>query len=420
MNVLVCGASGFIGRAIAERLERDGHRVLRGVRRPARASEVAIDYTADLSAGQWLDRLDGVDAVVNAVGILVERGGETFARVHAQAPRALFAACAMRGVRRVVQISALGAPSRETPYFASKCEADDFLLAQPLQAHVLRPSLVYGDNGASARMFRLLASLPVHVLPAGGRQPLQPVHIDDLAELVARLLGPAAPPACPPCLDVAGNTPVSYRDMLGAYRRSMGLAPALAISIPAWAMRAASVAGGWAPGSPLTPDTWRMLQRGNVADVQPLAAALGRPPLGIEAFVAPPAAPALLAEALGAWRAPLLRIALAVVWVASALVSALLYPQAGSLARLARLGLHGTAAQGALYGACALDFGLGLATLLKPGRKLWGMQIALILAYSVLVAVALPEFLAEPFGPIIKNLPMLAILIVLFNEERPS
>ena len=418
MKVLVCGANGFVGQAIAARLEQDGHQVLRGVRRPARASEVAIDYTADLSAEQWLAKLDGVDAVVNAVGILIERGAQTFAQVHEQAPQALFAACRQRGVGRVIQISALGAESRETPYFASKCAADEFLLAQPLRAHVLRPSLVYGANGTSARMFRLLASLPLHALPAGGRQKLQPVHIDDLAELVARLLDPAAPAASPPCLDVAGDTPVSYREMLGIYRRSMGLAPALAASIPAWMVRAAALAGGQIPGSPLTPDTWRMLQRGNTADVQPLAAALGRAPRGIETFIAPDAAPALRAEALGAWQAPVLRIALALVWLASAIVSAALFPQADSLARLGRLGLHGLAAHVALYGACALDFGLGLATLLKPGRRLWLIQIALILAYSALVAVALPEFLIEPFGPIIKNLPMLAILIVLFNEER--
>lgn len=233
MKVLVCGANGFIGKAIATRLACDGHQVVRGVRRPTHLGEMAIDYTTDLTAERWLARLDGIDAVINAVGIIIERGVQTFEHVHAQAPAALFTACRMRGVPRIIQISALGAESRETPYFASKCAADDFLLAQSMGAHVVRPALVYGTDGASARLFRTMASLPVHLLPAGGHQVLRPVHIDDLAELVLRLLDPMANTAYPPCIEVVGNTQVTYRDMLNTYRSSMELAPAYHLGIPA-------------------------------------------------------------------------------------------------------------------------------------------------------------------------------------------
>ncbi|MCL2714373.1 MAG: SDR family oxidoreductase [Alphaproteobacteria bacterium] len=415
MKVLVCGARGFIGQAIAARLEQDGHQVLRGVRQGGHAGEIDIDYMADPGTALWLE---GVDALINAVGILTERGTKSFAQVHNAAPQALFAACRMHGVKHVIQISALGAQSCETPYFASKYAADEFLLgSMPLRATVLRPALVYGTNGTSARMFRMLASLPVHFLPAGGHQMLQPVHIDDLAELVARLLDPALPMG-PPCLDVAGRTEVSYREMLGTYRRSMGLAPAFAVRIPVLIMRAAARIAGLVPGSPLTPDTWRMLQRGNTAEVAAFAAALGREPRDIETFVTQDEAAALRAEAHAAWQPQLLRITLALLWLVSALVSAGLYPQADSLARLGRLGLDGSAARVTLYGACALDFALGLATLFKPGRRLWLFQFTLILVYTALVAVALPEFLIDPFAPIVKNLPILAILIVLFNGER--
>lgn len=420
MKVLVCGANGFIGNAISTRLEQYGHQVIRGVRRVVCSGEVAIDYTTDLTADQWLSRLDGVEAVVNAIGILVERGAQTFGHVHTQAPIALFTACRMRGVKQVVQISALGAESRETPYFASKVAADEFLLAQPIRAHVLRPSLVYGTAGTSARMFRMVASLPVHILPAGGHQKLRPVHIDNLAELVARLLDPAAGIATPSCLDVVGNTQVTYREMLDVYRQSMGLTSAFKVGVPAWMMRFAAVAGGWIPGSTLTPDTWHMLQRGNTADVQQFADALGYSPWGVETFIGQDIAPTLRAEAFGAWRGLTLRIALAIVWIGTALISAGLYPHADSLALLSRLNLHGIAANVVLYGACVFDFGLGVATLMKPGRMLWLIQMAVILAYSALIAIALPEFLIDPFGPILKNIPILAILILLFSEEvRP-
>jgi uncharacterized protein YbjT (DUF2867 family) len=420
MKVLVCGASGLIGSAIATRLERDGHQVVRGVRHPKHPGEIAIDYTTDLTADQWLFRLDGIEVVINAIGILVERGAQTFEYVHALAPIALFTACRMRGVQQVIQISALGAESRETPYFASKCAADDFLLAQPIQAHVIRPSLVYAADGASARFFRTIASLPVYMLPASGRQALRPVHIDDLAELVVRLLSPTGKTANCSCIPVVGNTQVTYREMLGAYRKSMGLAPAFTISISAWAMHAAAAVCRWLPGSTLTPDTWRMLQRGSTADAQPTIDALGRTPRSIETFIESGIAPALRAEALTVWHGMILRIALAAVWIGSAVISAVVYPYSESLTLLGRLNLYGLAANVALYGACVLDFVLGIATLLRPGRMLWLVQMGLILVYSALIAVALPEFLIEPFGPILKNVPMLAALILLFSEEtRP-
>lgn len=417
MKVLVCGAGGFIGDAIASRLARDGHTVVRGVRQPARASDIAIDYTADRTPQHWLDKLNDVDAVVNAVGIITERGEQTFERVHAEAPIALFAACGMKGIRRVVQVSALGAHSRETPYFASKCKADDFLLAQPIGGYVIRPALVYGTQGTSARLFRTLASVPVHVLPAGGHQALRPVHIDDLCDLVARVLSRDPESVGCACIEAVGGTETTYRDMLRFYRESMGLAKAFTIGVPATLMRWTAAASARVPGAMLTPDTWHMLQRGNTAPVQPFADALGRAPRGIEAFIGSREAPALRAEALAAWRNTLLRLALAIVWIGTALVSAFAFPRAASLARLGHFGLHGMAADAALYAACALDFGFGVATLLKPGRWLWLSQIALMLGYTLLIAIALPEFLIEPFGPILKNVPILAVLILLLNEE---
>jgi uncharacterized protein YbjT (DUF2867 family) len=420
MKILVCGARGFIGAAICARLERDGHQVIRGVRDPAGPGEWAIDYTTDLDTERWLRRLGEmkVDVVINAVGIIIERGAQTFERIHTLAPNALFAACEAAGVRRVLQISALGAESGETPYFESKRAADRFLLAQGVPAHVIRPALVYGPAGTSARMFRTLASIPVHALPAGGHQKLRPVHIDDLAEVVARLLDPTMAIDDQQCIEVVGNTEVSYRDMLRTYRASMDLPPAWACAVPGWIMRAAASIGALVPGSPLTRDTWRMLQRGSTADVAQTAAVLGRQPQGIETFIAPHVAAALCNEALATWRARLLKGALAIVWGGAAFVSAFVYPRDASLALLSRVGLHGIAADVALFGACALDLGFCVATLAKPGRRLWIAQIALVLAYTAIVSAAMPEFLAEPFGPILKNVPILAILILLLGEEK--
>ncbi|KWC55684.1 SDR family oxidoreductase [Burkholderia ubonensis] len=420
MNILVCGANGFIGRALCARLEAGGHRVVRGVhagRRAAGPGEIAIDYARDVRPEHWRARLDGIDAVVNAVGMLTGRRGVTLDAVHRAAPCALFDACCGAGVRRIVQISALGVERGDTAYFASKLAADAYLQTLPIDFRIVRPALVYGATGASARYFRMLASLPVHVLPAGGRQLLRPVHVDDLAELVARLI--ERPAAGERIVGVVGADEVEYREMLAIYRRAMGFPPAMRVSVPGALCGAAAALSGRMPGAMLTRDTWAMLRAGNTGELAASSAALGRPPRGLRAFIGAQAV-ALRHEALAAWRRPLLTGSLAIVWIWTAIASAFIHPLRDSLALLAHVHLTGISALAALYAACALDFVFGVATVVAPSRRLWAAQIVLIVAYSAVIAVAMPGLLAEPFGPVLKNVPILAVLLILFAEEERS
>lgn len=418
MNVLICGANGFIGRALSDALAQAGHRVFKGVRRALREDEISVDYTTDLDPSDWLSKLRAIDVVINAVGILIERGDQTFERIHRRAPIALFEAASRAGVRRIVQISALGAQTGETDYFASKRAADTYLQSSPVTHHVLRPALVYGVSGSSSRFFRAVATLPVHPLPAGGHQLMRPIHVGELAEIVVRLLDSDVTDQ--PVLELVGGTQLEYRQMLATYRASMALPPAWRISIPAILIDAGAALFDRMPYSMLTRDTWRMLQAGNTGPVASTTKALGRQPAGLESFITPADAIPLRQAALAMWRPVLLRGALAIMWIWTALCSAFIYPQAASLALLARVHLHGGAALSALYLAAALDFVLGVATLVRPGRRLWAMQIALIGTYSIVIAATLPEFLWHPFGPVLKNVPILALLLVLLSEETRS
>ncbi|MGE8637473.1 MAG: SDR family oxidoreductase [Achromobacter sp.] len=415
MNILVCGAHGFVGRAFCDALARDGHRVLKGVREATRPDEIAIDYMADTDPAAWTDRLRGIHVVINAVGILIEGAGATFDHIHRRTPIALFDAAHRAGVRHIVQLSALGAEHGDTPYFQSKRAADDHLQSLPVAHHILRPALVYGEQGASARFFRALASAPVHLLPAGGRQLLRPMQVAELAEIVARLLrgeyhGPAV-------MNLVGGTEVEFRQMLAVYRASMGFPPARQVPVPAWLVSGCAMLLNPLPGSLLTRDTWRMLRAGNTADAATTTQALGRAPVGVDSFIARTDALPLRHQALAAWRPGLLRGTLALIWLWTAVCSAFLYPVAGSLALLEPVGLHGAAARAALYLAAGLDFVLGIATLWWPGRRLWAAQLALVLGYTAVIAVALPEFLLHPFGPVLKNAAVVALLFILLTEE---
>ncbi|HET9818199.1 MAG TPA: NAD-dependent epimerase/dehydratase family protein [Rhodanobacteraceae bacterium] len=189
---LVIGARGFLGGYIAARLRERGCRVLIGVRDPDSdaSEERCCDLATMTDPEHWRDTLRGVDAVVNAAGILRETGARTFEAVHVRGPMALARACVDQGVRRFVQISALGDP-QDGGFIASKHRFDTALLALPLNAVVLRPSIVYATQGSygGSSLLRALAALPFGVwLPGDGTWLLQPLAARDLAELVARAI----------------------------------------------------------------------------------------------------------------------------------------------------------------------------------------------------------------------------------------
>jgi uncharacterized protein YbjT (DUF2867 family) len=409
MRILITGASGFIGRRLVDSLRAAGHTVVEATRRDA-------DFTRDLDAAAWLPRLAGIDAVINAVGILREHGDQTFERVHVRAPQALFAACVAAGVRRVIQISALGAERGASGYFRSKRAADEYLALLPLDWTIVQPSLVFGVGGASARLFTMMASLPLVPLPGSGRQQVQPIHVDDvvraLTELVTRhdfagrrvaLVGPEA---------------LTLREFLARLRLVLGLSTARFLSIPLSLMRAAATVAQISPRSLLDRDSLAMLEAGNTADVADTRELLGGRPRSVEQFLAADVRGCMAQRAQLEWLLPLLRWSIAAVWIWTGIVSLGLFPRDASLALLARTGITGALADVALYGAAALDLILGAATLLMRRRRLlWITQFALILTYTVIITIELPEFWLHPYGPILKNLPLLACIALLYRLE---
>lgn len=273
MNILLTGASGFIGGHILLALQAAGHKVKTVSRRHG------VDFNRMLTVEDWLPHLSDVDTVINSVGIIAETRGQTFDTLHHRTPAALFRACAMAGVKRVVQISALGADEQAfTPYQLSKKAADDVLRSLPLGWFVLRPSLVYGDGGKSSAMFRFMANLPVIPLVGDGKQCIQPVHVSDVVATVLQC--PHANPT-QRTLDVVGAYPLTFVAWLQTLRRQGGKQPALTLPIPLTLIMAMAQVGRFVVPM-LHPDNLRMLQRGNVADVQPLVAFLGRIPLSVE------------------------------------------------------------------------------------------------------------------------------------------
>lgn len=427
MRILLTGATGLIGKALGEALLRQGHELVCAVREPQRlalAAERCRPLRADLAqvpaSAWWQAQLAGIDAVINAVGILREQPGQSFQALHSDAPAELFRACAAAGVGCVIQVSALGADhAARSRYHLSKKAADDTLRSLHLAGAIVQPSLVFAPQGASAAMFMTLASAPLLLFPQCGRMAVQPVHLDDLVEGVLALLH--APPREAETIVFTGPQPLALRDYLAQLRRQLGWRmPQIVLPLPELVFKAAARVAARLPGSVLDAETAGMLLRGNAAPADRFAALLGRAPRAPASFVPPPAAAGLRREAALDLGLPVLRLALAALWLWTGVVSLGLYPVQESYALLTRLGLQGPVASLALYGAAALDIALGVLTLFSPRGwrgAVWAGQLLLVAGYTVLISLFLPEYWLHPYGPISKNLPILAAIALLWALE---
>ncbi|MFM0441142.1 SDR family oxidoreductase [Paraburkholderia strydomiana] len=436
MVIFLAGATGMIGARVAAALTAVGHSVVCGVRDPVAAAPrlrncrlVTIDFSNLGDIASLVPLMDGVDVVINAVGIFSDASGNEFGQLHTAAPVVLFKAAVAAGVRRIVQISALGADANaQSLYHRSKLAADEALLALPVSSLIVQPSLVFAPEGRSTRFFAAWATLPVVPLPGAGAQRIQPVHIDDVVELI--VTGALATPSQEVSSDrpsrrvaAVGKEPLTLKEYLAVLRRVAGNSPGWFLPVPMALVRLATRVGELLPGSLMSADALAMLERGNVAPTERFQWLVGHEPRALSEVSAD-------RERFGVpvrlmWLLPLLRLSIAAVWIWTGVVSAGLYPRASSLELLARVGAPGALAPLLLYGAAFLDLAFGVFSLawpsnLGPRARLWTLQIVLIVLYTALISWRLPEFWLHPYGPLSKNLPMIALLMLLIQLDGRS
>lgn len=269
MKILLTGSSGFIGKHISEKLKVSGYDTVEVNRKNG------VDFTQMNNKSDWLPHLQSVDVVINCVGIIVETKKQSFNSLHFLAPSALFRACEESGVSRVIQISALGADENAfTPYQLSKKAADEVLRDTSLDWFILRPSLVYGEEGTSTRFFKRIAALPIIPLIDGGKQYIQPVHINDLVDVVLACL---VVKSAKQTIDVVGPQVITLAEWLQRLNYLAGKNKIFIISIPYQLMLwLSTIFQFFIPL--LHPDNLRMLQQGNTSKDKSMVKVLGRKP----------------------------------------------------------------------------------------------------------------------------------------------
>jgi uncharacterized protein YbjT (DUF2867 family) len=384
---------------------------------------VRLDLRDAVSEAAWLPPLKNVDAVVNCAGVLQDSHRDSTIAAHVIGPGALYRACGIAGVRKVIHISAIGV-DRETPtaFSQSKWEGDKALMASTLNWVILRPSVVLGRGayGGSA-LFRGLAALPI--IPSIGGGKLQVVQLDDLVGTVAFFLRPEAPARV--AVEIAGPDRLAFDDVVASYRAWLGWPPARHIQVPGWllsvAYRLGDLAGrlGWRP--PVRSTSGREMARGAIGDPAEWTALTGIVPRSLKAALN--AEPATVQEK---WFArlyllkPLALGVLSLFWIVTAFIS--LGPGWDTgMSLLREGGLAGQAAAATIIAGALADLliGLGIAWRRTARAALWS-ALVLSLAYLVIATLLLPRLWIDPLGPLLKGWPVLALnlLLLAIIEER--
>lgn len=202
-TVTVFGGSGFVGRHTVRALAKAGYRVRVAVRHPNLAlyvlpagnvGQIEIRKTNVREPEQVAAAVRGADAVVNLVGVLYQRGHQSFGELHAEAAETIARAAKAEGAKTLVHVSAIGAaPQAGSAYAASKGEGENRVRAAFPDAVILRPSIVFGPEDDFFNRFASLARLsPLLPLIGGGHTKFQPVFVGDVAAAVLACVDDAA------------------------------------------------------------------------------------------------------------------------------------------------------------------------------------------------------------------------------------
>jgi NADH dehydrogenase len=292
--VTVFGASGFIGRHLVRRLARRGWLVRAAVRHPSKATflkpmgdvgqitpiRAPVQEPVAVEAA-----VEGAQAVVNLVGVLYERGTQSFAGIHARGAKEVASAAAAAGAERLVHVSAVGADLHGAAEYARSKGAGEAAVKTAFpDATILRPSVVFGPEDDFFNRFAVMARLsPVLPLVGWGRTRFQPVYVGDVAEAIVACL---ERPACAgKTFDLGGPRVYTFKELLELMLREIHRRRLL-VPLPFALADLQAAVLEHLPVPPLTRDQVKLLRRDNVvSEGAPGLADLGIEPTSVEVIV---------------------------------------------------------------------------------------------------------------------------------------
>lgn len=280
-KIALIGASGFLGRYVAEALSRAGFRLSLATRNrerhkadllPLPGCELIECNVHDEKALARL--LAGHDAVISMVGILHGKRAD-FERAHVQLAGKIIAACQQQGIRRIVHVSALGAAENApSDYQQTKGKAESLLKQSALDVTILRPSVIFGAGDSFLTLFASLSAKVPFIPLAGAATRFAPVWVGDVARAVAISLQDDS--TIGQQFDLTGPHVYTLRELV-AYAANLGGHPRCIIALPeGLAMLQAGLMECLPGQPPLSRDNVRSLRVDNVSE-QPFPSRFGTP-----------------------------------------------------------------------------------------------------------------------------------------------
>jgi uncharacterized protein YbjT (DUF2867 family) len=292
-KVVVFGGTGFLGRRVVRHLLDHAYVVRVASRHPERAKNI-FSTDPPLLELIWADIAEVASireavrdafAAVNAVSLYVERGNQTFHSVHVEAAESLARCAREAGVERLVHVSGIGAdPASPSPYICSRGEGEHAVHAAFPEATIVRSAVMFGpDDVFLTPLIGLLRNLPVLPVFGRGETRLQPAHVEDVAEAIARIIDGQQAQAL---YELAGPRIYTYKELLEAISNHLGLRRAF-VPVPFGAWQALAYFAEFLPRPPFTRNQIELMKVDNVASTEyPGFGALGIQASGIEAVLA--------------------------------------------------------------------------------------------------------------------------------------
>ncbi len=278
MNILVTGSTGYVGHYVVKALLGAGHKIV-SVSRDAATSKTAsgtklevfknIDYRmADISNSNGLkEAMEGIDAVVHLVGIISEKGLQTFQRVHVEGTKNVLKAAKDAGVKRFLHMSANGASATAVSgYSSSKFQAEELVRASGMDWTIFRPSLVFGvgDDFFGRVLRNLVSQTPVVPQIGDGHFPFRPIWVEDVAAAFVQSL--TKPESVGQTYELIGPKEYTFAQLLSLEQAALGFKkPTIAVPVPIIDILVPIM--NIAPAlAPITKDQYAMLKAGNTGN----------------------------------------------------------------------------------------------------------------------------------------------------------
>jgi NADH dehydrogenase len=270
-SICLLGGTGFVGKYIAGRLaSSDKHvRILTRNRNNHRdllvLPNVELIETDVFDSTQLKKHIEGMDAVINLIGILNEKqhNGDGFRKVHVDLPKSILDACLKLHIHRIIHMSALNADANQGPsfYLRTKGEGENALhtfSSDRLAVTSFRPSVIFGPGDSFFNRFAGLLRLTPFAFPlACANARFAPVYVGDVADRFVRALDDKS--TFGKHFDLCGPEQYSLKQLVEYTATTLGLNRHI-IALPDFISKMQAHTLEWFPGKPFSLDNYNSLK----------------------------------------------------------------------------------------------------------------------------------------------------------------